>query len=193
VTFYQRYSKRLFDLILTGAILVLFSWLLLLIVIMYLITFNLPIVFKQQRIGKGEKYFTMLKLRTLNGTDEDDIEHRRFWLGNVLRVTNLDELPQLWNVLIGDMSSVGPRPLPIAYKNLFTAEQQKRHTVLPGITGLAQVSGKNSLAWTDKFALDVHYVHKVSFRTDCIILLKTLTLVIALKRDVSLHERKLGT
>lgn len=168
-------------------------WLYLLIVLIYLVTFSFPVLFRQQRIGKGEKHFAILKFRTLNGTDQDAAGHRRFWLGNVLRVTNLDEFPQLWNVLKGEMSLVGPRPLPIAYAPLFTPEQQKRHTVLPGITGLAQISGKNSLAWNDKFTLDLQYVREVSFRTDCIILLKTLTLVISLKRDVSLHERKLGT
>lgn len=132
----------------------------------------------------------MVKFRTLSRDEELPLYERRFSLGNFLRVTNLDELPQFWNILKGDMSLVGPRPLPLEYGSLFSEEQKKRHDVLPGITGLAQVSGKNSIAWPEKFKLDIKYVNHISFRLDCLILFKTLTLALSLKRDVSLEEDK---
>jgi lipopolysaccharide/colanic/teichoic acid biosynthesis glycosyltransferase len=132
----------------------------------------------------------MIKFRTLSVNEQLTLHERRFLLGNFLRITNLDELPQLWNVLKGEMSLVGPRPLPVEYARLFSEEQKKRHDVLPGITGLAQISGKNNISWNQKFKYDLEYVSNVSFRTDCMILLKTLTLVLSMKRDVSLQEDK---
>lgn len=173
--------------------LLLFSWLIIIIVVGYLLTGQWPVLFKHERIGKDEKSFRMLKFRTLAVDTTQSLQERQFAWGNFLRLTNLDELPQLWNVLKGEMSLVGPRPLPIEYEKLFTEEQRHRHRVLPGITGLAQISGKNSITWDQKFQHDLQYVQQVSFRTDFIILLKTVTLVIALKRDVSLNERRLGT
>lgn len=173
--------------------LLVFSWLMIIIVLGYVITRQWPILFRHERIGKHAKRFFMLKFRTLAVDTTQSLQARQFAWGNFLRLTNLDELPQLWNVLKGEMSLVGPRPLPIEYEKLFTQEQHQRHQALPGITGLAQVSGKNSIRWDQKFQYDLLYVQQVSFRTDFIILLKTVTLVMALKRDVSLNERKLGT
>lgn len=190
-TYYTRYGKRIFDIVFTILLIVAFAWLMLLIILVYVLTAQTPIVFAQPRIGRNGKTFTMLKFRTLSPDTTKSLQQRRFAWGDVLRLTNLDELPQFWNVLKGEMSLIGPRPLPVEYESLFTAGQQKRHTVLPGITGLAQVSGKNSLTWNDKFNLDIQYVREISFRTDCIILLKTVTLVLSFKRDVSLQEKEL--
>lgn len=131
----------------------------------------------------------MYKFRTLKNSDAS-LQERRFALGDLIRFTNADELPQLWNVLKGEMSLVGPRPLPVEYADLFSDKQNKRHSVLPGITGLAQVSGKNNLSWDEKFRLDLEYVNKVSFALDIKILIKTLILALSFKKDTSLTEEK---
>ena len=132
----------------------------------------------------------MYKFRTLSSDLNLELTQRQFLLGRFLRFTNLDELPQLWNVLKGEMSLVGPRPLPVDYANLFSAEQNNRHQVLPGITGLAQVNGKNDLSWNEKFKLDLEYVNKVSFLLDIKILFKTLILALSFRKDTSLTEEK---
>lgn len=169
---------------------VILSWVLLLVSLVYLLTFNFPILFIQERIGKNQSIFNMIKFRTLSSKHELSLQERRFALGDFLRATNLDELPQLWNVLKGDMSLVGPRPLPVEYQTKFSSEQNQRHMVRPGITGLAQISGKNTIPWVKKLELDVEYVRLISFKLDCLILLKTVTLVLSMKRDVSLNEQK---
>jgi sugar transferase EpsL len=132
----------------------------------------------------------MYKFRTLVVEENLMLENRKFRWGNFLRLTNLDELPQLWNVLKGEMSLVGPRPLPVEYASLFTKEQNIRHTVLPGITGWAQVSGKNDVAWKRKFELDVFYVNNLSFKLDVKILVKTMLLLFTFRKDTSLSEEK---
>lgn len=190
MSFYQKYGKRLVDITLAISLLVVFSWLILLIILAYGITSQRPILFTHARIGRQERIFTVLKFRTLAPDLTKSLQQRRFALGDCMRLTNLDELPQLWNVLTGEMSLVGPRPLPVEYGKLFSTAHHVRHTVRPGITGLAQVSGKNSISWHEKFAHDIHYVNNVSFRLDCLILFKTLTLALSLKRDVSLEEDK---
>lgn len=162
----------------------------LLIALGYGITGQFPIFFKQERIGKNGHHFRLWKFRTLSTDTSKSLNQRTFRWGNVLRSTNLDELPQLWNVLKGEMSLVGPRPLPVEYANLFSKEQNMRHKVLPGITGLAQVNGKNDLSWNEKFKLDLEYVNKVSFLLDIRILFKTLILAVSLKKDTSLTEEK---
>lgn len=131
----------------------------------------------------------MFKFRTLKQSG-DTLEKRRFWWGDFLRRTSFDELPQLWNVLKGDMSFVGPRPLPVEYLPLFSEEQRTRHTVRPGITGLAQVNGRHSISWEEKFQFDLLYVQKLSFLLDLKILVKTVVLVLSLKKDASLQEPK---
>jgi lipopolysaccharide/colanic/teichoic acid biosynthesis glycosyltransferase len=132
----------------------------------------------------------MMKFRTLKTNEQLPLKARQFWLGKFLRATNLDELPQLWNVLKGEMSLVGPRPLPIAYESLLSADQKKRHAVLPGITGLAQVNGKNTLSWEKKFEFDLKYVREISFWLDLKIVLKTVALVVQMSKDVSLDEKR---
>lgn len=187
---YKRYGKRIFDLILGIFVFVVFSWLFLLILICYCITFQFPIFFTQFRTGKNNIPFTMWKFRTLSSEEDKSLDERRFKLGDFLRATNLDELPQLWNVLKGEMSLVGPRPLPLEYEPLFTSAQKARHSVLPGITGLAQVYGKNGISWEQKFHYDLEYIQRITFMTDIKIILKTITLVLAMKRDISLKEEK---
>jgi undecaprenyl phosphate N,N'-diacetylbacillosamine 1-phosphate transferase len=189
-TAYYQYFKRGVDVFL-GIILVgSLSWFILLILLCYLCTWQFPIIFKQLRIGKNEVPFTMYKFRTLSNEDLP-LQERRFALGDFLRFTNADELPQLWNVLKGEMSLIGPRPLPLEYASLLTKDQQHRHIVRPGLTGWAQVNGKNSLSWEQKFNFDLAYVKQISFKTDLNILIKTITLVLSMKQDVSLREEKL--
>jgi len=187
---YSYYGKRIFDLILVSFVLVIFLWFILLILFFYCVTVEFPVFFLQSRIGKNDIPFMMWKFRTLSSQEDKPLPERRFTLGDFLRLTNLDELPQLWNVLKGEMSLVGPRPLPVEYGSHFTHDQKKRHTVRPGITGWAQVYGKNSLSWEQKFNYDLQYIDRISFWTDVTILLKTITLVLSMKRDVSLTEEK---
>jgi len=188
--FYPKYGKRIVDVMLTLVMIIALLWIVVLISLVYLLTFSFPIFFIQERLGKDQSVFSMIKFRTLSSNHQLPLQERRFALGDFLRATNLDELPQLWNVLKGEMSLVGPRPLLPEYKSKFSAEQNIRHHVLPGITGLAQISGKNSMPWTQKLALDVEYVRRMSFKLDCLILLKTVTFVLSMKRDVSLNEQK---
>lgn len=188
--FYLVYSKRLVDLLLVGILIIFSSWLIVLIFIIYLITLQFPVLFKSSRMGEKGAPFTMLKFRTLSGKEELPLIERKFLLGNFLRLTNLDELPQLWNVLKGEMSIVGPRPLPIEYSTLFSEEQKRRHNVLPGITGWAQVCGKNDISWQEKFELDLYYINQASLFLDLKILVKTIILVFSFKKDTSLSEKK---
>ncbi len=149
-----------------------------------------PVLFRQQRPGKDGIPFTLLKFRTMLPIDEarglisDEDRLTRF--GQILRSTSLDELPTLWNVLKGDMSLVGPRPLLMEYLARYTPEQARRHEVRPGVTGLAQVNGRNELSWEDKFRFDVEYVDTMSFGIDVKILLGTLRAVA--RRDGISHE-----
>jgi sugar transferase EpsL len=164
--------------------------LLLLIVLGYGLTGEFSILFLQERIGRNGKPFTLWKFRTLSSDQNKPLHFREFGWGNFLRQSNLDELPQLWNVLKGEMSFIGPRPLPVEYSTLFSVEQNQRHKVRPGITGWAQVCGKNSISWQEKFELDLYYVNNISFLLDLKILLKTFILVLSFKKDTSLHEKK---
>jgi lipopolysaccharide/colanic/teichoic acid biosynthesis glycosyltransferase len=181
-------TKQVFDRVFSLVLLITLLWLVTVIILVYLFTFHHPIIFKQYRIGKSNVPFVMYKFRTL--LSDSGLNERRFWLGNFLRLTNLDELPQLWNVLKGEMSIIGPRPLPIEYLPLMSHAQKKRHDVLPGITGWAQVSGKNDIAWKRKFELDVFYVNNLSFKLDVKILVKTMLLLFTFRKDTSLSEEK---
>lgn len=163
------------------------SWALILILLAYLVTFQYPAFFRQTRIGKNGRLFELVKFRTLKNSGLP-LEERRFFLGNLLRSTSLDELPQLWNVIKGEMSLIGPRPLPEAYLPLFSSEQMVRHSVLPGITGWAQVNGRHGISWKEKFRLDLYYVQHISFRLDMKIFFKTIFLVLSLSKDISLQE-----
>lgn len=149
-----------------------------------------PVLFRQQRPGKDGKPFTLLKFRTMLPIDEPrgfvDDEQRLTRFGRLLRSTSMDELPTLWNVLKGEMSLVGPRPLLTEYLERYTPEQARRHEVRPGITGLAQVRGRNTLTWEEKFAYDVLYIDKRSLQMDARILTETLHSVLA--REGISHE-----
>ena len=180
------FVKRLLDLIITVLGLILLSPLLLILAILIALRIGFPILFRQDRPGyKGEvfkivKFRTMLDLRDENGLLLPDSE-RITKLGQFLRATSLDELPALFNVLKGEMSLVGPRPLLVEYLPLYNAEQSRRHDVIPGFTGWAQVHGRNELDWLEKFRLDVWYVDHWTFWLDIKILLKTVLKV--LKRE----------
>lgn len=187
---YLRSGKVIMDKVGSVFLFLLLSWLFLIILLLYILSFEFPFLYKSVRIGKSGSHFVMLKFRSLNTKEQLPLKARQFWLGKFLRATNLDELPQLWNVLKGEMSLVGPRPLPIEYEPLLSNEQKQRHAVLPGITGLAQVNGKNTLSWEKKFEFDLQYVHKISFWLDLKILLKTVALVVRMNKDVSLDEKR---
>mgnify|MGYP001816991417 CR=1 FL=1 len=148
-----------------------------------------PVLFKQQRPGREEEVFELIKFRTMTDARDEDgellpDERRLTAFGSRLRRSSLDELPTLWNVVRGDMSLVGPRPLLVRYLGRYTPEQRKRHEVAPGITGWAQVNGRNALTWEEKFELDAWYVENLSLRTDLAILLRTAAQVLA-QRDIS--------
>jgi lipopolysaccharide/colanic/teichoic acid biosynthesis glycosyltransferase len=178
-------AKRAFDVVVSLMLILLTSWIMLLIVVAYWLTGNSPAFFIQPRIGKGNRIFVMYKFRTLNQPGSQP-----FRLGNFLRATSLDELPQLFQVLAGQLSLVGPRPLLVDYAGLFSEEQLRRHDVLPGITGWAQVNGRNEITWQRKLELDVWYVDHWSFWLDIRILFKTLVIIFSFRPDVSLQESK---
>lgn len=176
---YQRLGKRLFDLLVTVPLLILISPLMLLIGLCSLLFLGRPVLFKQGRIGYREKPFILYKFRSMReirdrpGRPLPD-EARLSPYGRLLRVTSLDEFPTFWNVLKGDMSLVGPRPLLPEYLPRYTVRQRRRHEVKPGITGWAQVNGRNALTWERKFELDVWYVDHQSFWLDIKILCMTV-------------------
>ena len=184
--YYEKYFKRLFDFVCSLIAIILFSWLFLIIGLLVRIKLGSPVLFKQARPGKNEKIFNMYKFRTMTD-DRDETgdllpdEIRLTSFGKWLRSTSLDELPELFNILKGDMSFVGPRPLLVRYLTLYSTEQRKRHMVRPGLTGLAQISGRNQLSWNEKFALDIQYVLNVNFGLDIKILFITFYKVF--KRD----------
>ncbi|NLG49034.1 MAG: sugar transferase [Chloroflexi bacterium] len=183
---YRRAGKRAFDLAITIPLLVLCSPLLALVALLVRLKLGRPVLFRHQRPGLHGQPFTLLKFRTM--TDARDAEgnllpdaERLTPFGALLRSTSLDELPELVNVLKGEMSLVGPRPLHMRYLDRYTPEQARRHEVLPGITGWAQVHGRNAVDWETRFALDVYYVDHLSFGLDLRILGRTLATV--LKRE----------
>lgn len=179
---YAKYIKRILDFILSLIALIVLSPVLLVIAILVRIKLGSPIIFKQQRPGKDEKIFTLYKFRTMtdkkdeNGNLLPDSE-RLTKFGKVLRSTSLDELPELVNILKGDMSIVGPRPLLVEYLPLYSEEQKHRHDVRPGLTGLAQVSGRNSISWEEKFNDDLEYIKNITFLGDIKIILMTIAKV----------------
>jgi lipopolysaccharide/colanic/teichoic acid biosynthesis glycosyltransferase len=171
--------KRAADVIVSGIGLILLSPLTLLLAVLVRVFLGSPVLFRQVRPGLGGETFQMIKFRTMRGTRNARGEllpdsDRLTGFGRFLRSTSLDELPELWNVLRGDMSLVGPRPLLVEYLPLYSPWQARRHEVMPGVTGLAQVKGRNALSWEDKFDLDVWYVDNKSFRLDLAIMWWTL-------------------
>lgn len=179
---YKKWIKRFLDIVLSFTGILLLSWLYVILFILVRVKLGSPAIFTQQRPGRNEKIFTLYKFRTM--TDERDEkgnllpdEVRLTSFGRMLRSTSLDELPELFNILKGDMSVVGPRPLLIKYLPLYNEEQKHRHDVRPGLTGLAQVRGRNAITWEKKFAYDVEYVRNLSFLLDCRIFLQTVRAV----------------
>lgn len=178
-SFYEKYIKRLLDIVLSAGALIVLSPILLITAILVRVKLGSPVIFCQERPGKDEKIFRLYKFRSMTDKrDEngdllpDAVRLTKF--GKLLRATSLDELPELWNILKGDMSIVGPRPLLVKYLPLYNEEQRHRHDVRPGLTGWAQVHGRNAITWEEKFALDVWYVGHVSFLTDVKIVLLTV-------------------
>ncbi|HGF7599305.1 TPA: sugar transferase [Enterococcus hirae] len=178
-TFYRLFGKRAFDLFFSGLLLLLLAPLMLILAGCVRFKLGSPVIFKQTRPGKNEQLFFMYKFRTM--TDEKDQhgaylpdEVRLTKFGKLLRATSLDELPELWNIFKGEMSFVGPRPLLVEYLTLYNEEQRKRHNIRPGLTGLAQVSGRNAISWEEKFTYDCLYVESYSFGKDVWILLQTV-------------------
>ncbi len=186
---YAKYIKRILDFVLSLLAIIVLSPLMLVAWILVRKKLGKPAIFKQQRPGKDEKIFTLYKFRTM--TDQKDEngdllpdEQRITKLGKMLRSTSLDELPELWNILKGDMAIVGPRPQLIKDMLFMTDEQRKRHTVRQGLTGLAQINGRNNITWEEKIAYDLKYIEKITFADDLKIILKTVRKVFK-KEDIS--------
>lgn len=176
---YAKYIKRILDLTLSLMALIVLMPLMIIIGILVRINLGSPIIFKQKRPGKNEKTFTLYKFRTM--TDKRDIdgnllpdEYRLTKFGKFLRSTSLDELPELINIIKGDMAIVGPRPLLVEYLPYYTEEEKHRHDVRPGLTGLAQVNGRNAISWEEKLKYDTEYIKEISFYSDLKIIFKTI-------------------
>lgn len=176
---YERFFKRPMDIVCALLALIVFCWLFAIVAILVRIKLGSPVLFKQARPGKDEKIFNLYKFRTM--TDErdengnllpDDVRLTKF--GRFLRKTSLDELPEAINILKGDMSVVGPRPLLVKYLDRYNDEQKRRHEVRPGLSGYAQVHGRNSVSWEEKFEMDVYYVDHVTFWGDVKIIFETV-------------------
>lgn len=181
---YNRIIKRLFDIVLSALVLILFSWLYLILAILVRVKLGSPVIFAQERPGKDEKIFKLYKFRSMrNATDQNGNplpdDERLTPFGKKLRSTSLDELPEFWNILKGDMSFVGPRPLLVEYLPYYKENERHRHDVRPGLTGWAQVNGRNAIpSWESRFEHDLEYVEKCSFAFDIEILLITVKKVL---------------
>lgn len=179
-----KHIKRIMDLLTAVLLAMVLSPLMLLSAILIAANRDGPVLFKQKRPGKNGKIFTVYKFRTMstklcdkNGRELSDFE-RMTKIGRILRKTSVDELPQLFNIIKGDMSFIGPRPLLIEYLDLYSPEQMRRHDVLPGISGWAQVNGRNTLTWDEKFSYDIYYVDHYGFLMDMKIFFRTIQNVI---------------
>lgn len=180
--FYERYIKRLQAIVLSLIAIIILSPILLITYLLVRVKFGKPVIFIQKRVGKDGKVFDLYKFRTMtNQRDEDGKllpdDQRLTSFGKKLRSTSLDELPELFNVLKGDMALIGPRPLLVKYLPLYNGEQARRHEVRPGLTGYAQVNGRNVITWEDRFKLDIEYVDNVTFLNDWKIIFKTIKTV----------------
>lgn len=190
---YEKIFKRVFDCVLSGIAIVVLSPVILITALLVRIKLGSPIIFKQERPGKDEKLFRLFKFRSM--TDEKDAdgnllpdEKRLPQFGRILRTTSLDELPELVNVIRGDMAIVGPRPLLVRYLPYYKPEERIRHSVRPGLTGLAQVNGRNNLGWDDRIALDIQYVQKITFLGDLKIIMQTIGKVLK-RSDIASGEQ----
>jgi len=180
---YKKYFKRLLDIIFSILALIFLSPILLITAILVRFKLGSPVIFKQERPGLNEKIFTIYKFRSM--TDErdekgallpDNIRLTKF--GKLLRSTSIDELPELWNILKGDMSFIGPRPLVVKYLPLYNSNQRQRHKVRPGLTGLAQVNGRNAISWEEKFEYDKEYVNNINFISEIKIIFMTIIKIV---------------
>ena len=190
---YERFIKRFLDVFLSALAIVVLSPLMLIVAALVRIKLGSPVIFSQKRPGKDEKLFCLYKFRSMTEkrdgrgnllSDEDRLTN----FGKILRKTSLDELPELINIFIGDMSIVGPRPLLVRYLPFFRPEERVRHSVRPGLTGLAQVNGRNNLGWDERLALDIDYVKNITFINDCRVLLKTVWKVLK-RSDIATGEQ----
>lgn len=187
---YERFFKRPIDILCALAAIVVFSWLYILVAILVRIKLGSPVLFTQDRPGKDEKIFKLYKFRTMTDQrDEkgnllpDDVRLTRF--GKLLRATSLDELPEAFNILKGDMSVIGPRPLLVKYLPLYNEEQRRRHEVRPGLSGYAQVHGRNAVSWEARFEMDVAYVDHITFWGDVKIILDTVLKAFVKREGIS--------
>lgn len=187
---YEKYLKRIFDLILSLMALILLSPILLIVSLMVRIKLGSPVIFTQKRPGKNEKIFTMYKFRSM--TDQRDAEGkllpdeiRLTEFGKKLRSTSLDELPELFNILKGDMSIIGPRPQLVRDMVFMTPEQRRRHSVSPGLSGLAQIRGRNAVSWEDKLTSDLEYIEHITFWEDIKIVLITIVKAFIKKEGIT--------
>lgn len=191
---YQKYIKRLLDIILSLIAIIITLPIFLITGILVLIFLGKPVIFRQKRPGKKEKIFTMYKFRTMSNKKDKDgnllpNELRITKFGNFLRKTSLDEIPEFINILKGDMSFVGPRPLRVDYLPLYNKEQKHRHDIRPGLTGLAQVSGRNNITWSEKFKYDLDYISNITFLNDLKIILLTIEKVV-LRKDIYSNNKE---
>lgn len=189
-TFYQRHGKRVIDLCLSLVLLILFWWVLAIVAILVRVKLGSPVLFRQPRPGKDEKIFNLYKFRTM--TDEcdengnllpDEVRLTKF--GKALRATSLDELPEVLNIVRGEMAIIGPRPQLVRDMVFMTPEQRKRHLVRPGLSGLAQVNGRNAIAWDDKPAYDLKYIEQITFAGDVAIFFKTIAKAFVKQEGIS--------
>ena len=187
---YEKYFKRPIDIVCALLAIIVFSWLYIIIAIMVRVKLGSPVIFTQERPGKDEKLFKLYKFRTM--TDErnengellpDEVRLTKF--GAWLRQTSLDELPEAFNILEGNLSTVGPRPLLVKYLDLYSPEQHRRHEVRPGLSGYAQVHGRNAISWEEKFKLDVEYVDHITFLGDLKIIWDTVIVAFVKKEGIS--------
>lgn len=180
---YEKIVKRVLDFVFSFLLILFLSPLLLILIILILVNLGSPVFFRQVRPGKNEKIFRLVKFRSMNNKKDATggllpDKERLTKFGLFLRKSSLDELPELWCILKGDMSFVGPRPLSIKYLPFYTEQEAKRHNVRPGLTGLAQIKGRNDLDWDQRLAYDVEYVENVTFMNDLKILIKTVAKVL---------------
>ncbi|WP_318308092.1 sugar transferase [Flagellimonas crocea] len=189
---YKSFFKRLIDIVVSFLVICIASPLILVLTILLFIANNGKPFFFQERPGMNEKIFRLIKFKSMNDKKDSNGEllpnqERITRVGKFIRKTSLDELPQLFNVLKGEMSLIGPRPLLPKYLPLYNEEQKKRHLARPGITGWAQVNGRNAISWDKKFELDVWYVNHISFKTDTTIILRTIEKVLT-RKDIDSEE-----
>lgn len=176
---YEKYFKRPLDIFCALLTIIVFSWLYIILAILVRINLGSPVLFRQKRPGKDGKIFELYKFRSMSNARNDKGEllpdaERLTKFGRLLRSTSLDELPEVFNILLGQMSIVGPRPLAVQYLSFYNKEEMHRHDVRPGLSGLAQVKGRNDLQWEERFAYDLKYVNKITFIGDLSIILLTI-------------------